>query len=55
MDVAGFAHRLIDHRVKRDDAADELASFGLRIRRFWLPSCEHAGKSARNLGRQIGE
>ena len=53
--VAGLPERLVDHRVERDDAPDEFASLGLRVRQLRPRQCQHAGKSARDLGRQIGE
>ena len=53
--VAGLPERLVDHRVERDDAADEFASLGLRVRQLRPRQRQHAGKSARDIGRQIGE
>ena len=53
--LAGLADRLVDDRIERDDPADELASLGLRVRQLRPRQRQHAGKSARDLGRQIRE
>ena len=53
--VAGFTERFVDHRVERDDTPAELASLGLRLRQLRPRQRQRAGKSARDLGRQIGE
>jgi hypothetical protein len=42
--------RLVDHRVERDDAPDELASLGFRVRQLRLGEGEHAAKSTHDLG-----
>jgi hypothetical protein len=52
-DVAGFSERLVDHRIKRDGASNELAPLGLRIRQLWSRKYEHASKSNHDLGRKI--
>jgi hypothetical protein len=52
-DVAGFPHCLVDHRIKRDNASNELASLGLRIRQLWSRKNEHTPESNRDLGRKI--
>ena len=44
-DVAGFSERLIDHRVERDDAPDELTSLGLRVRQSAAPPEPTCGKT----------
>jgi hypothetical protein len=51
--VAGFSERLVDHRVKRDDAPDEVASLSLRVRQLRLCQVEHPNKSTHDLGRKI--
>ncbi len=53
--VAGLSERLVDHRVELDDAAQKFASLGLRVRQLRPRQCQHAGKSARDIGRQIGQ
>ena len=53
--MAGFSERLVDYRFERDDAPDELAPLGLRVRQLRPRQCQRAGKSARDVGRQIGE
>ena len=40
--VAGLSERLVDHRIERDDAAQEFAPLGLRVRHLRsppLPAC----------------
>jgi hypothetical protein len=44
---------LVDHRIKRDDASNELASLPLRIRQLWSRKNEHAPESNRDLGRKV--
>jgi hypothetical protein len=52
-DVAGFSDRLVDYRIKRDDASNDLASLGLGIRQLWSRKNEHAPESNRDLGRKV--
>src|ERR1700732_4120385 len=51
--VAGFSEGLISCRFERDDAAEELAPCGLRVRR--LRPRQRTGESACGLGCQVGE
>jgi hypothetical protein len=51
--VAGFPERLINDGVERDDAPDELAALGFRVRQLSLCKSEHAAKSTHDLGRKI--
>jgi hypothetical protein len=44
---------LVDHRIKRDDASNELASLGLRIRQLWSCKNEDTPESNRDLGRKV--
>ena len=53
--VAGLSERLVDHRVELDDASYKFASLGLRVRHLRPRQRQHAGKSAYNIGRQIGK
>ena len=53
--LAGFAEHLVDDRVELNDASNERTSLGLRVRQLRSRESQHAGKSAHDLGRQIGE
>src|SRR5258708_39143812 len=53
--VAGFSERLVDDRVERNDALDEIASLGLRIRQLRSRQCQHAAKSTCDLNSQTCE
>ena len=53
--MAGFAERLVDIRFECDNATDELAPLRLRVRHGRPGERQHAGKSTRDSGCQIGE
>ncbi len=53
--LRGFAERLVDDRVERDDPADELAPDRLGVLEFGSGSDQCAGEPAGDLGRNGGE
>ena len=54
-ELRGFAERLVDHRVERDDPADEFAPDRLGVLEFGSGDRQCAGEPAGDLGRDRGE
>jgi hypothetical protein len=52
-DVAGFSEGLVDDRIKRDSAPNELAPLGLRVGQLWSRSQQHAPESSHDVGGEI--
>ncbi|TPV98307.1 MAG: hypothetical protein USCAAHI_02249 [Beijerinckiaceae bacterium] len=51
-DLSRFSFRHVDDRVERDDPPDQLLPSRLRLRHFRPSQGQHAGKPARDFGRQ---